>query len=102
MLQNLCHLYPCLLLVEALTDLLYQIKRGSLTLNLLESDFQSRFSITLFQACSRALLEQRDDGSWMGSIEPTAHGVLILCEARNICFFDELRRNPPWDPFPCI
>ncbi|KAK3945231.1 terpene cyclase [Diplogelasinospora grovesii] len=29
----------------------------------------------------------------MGSIEATAYGVLILCEARNMCFFNNLRRE---------
>lgn len=67
------------------------IQSGALKADLLDSNLRSRVHITLFQACSRALLDQQSDGSWMRSIEQTAYGVLILCEAKNLTFFESLR-----------
>ncbi|ROW08497.1 hypothetical protein VMCG_03254 [Cytospora schulzeri] len=88
---NLCHLYPSLLLVETMVDLMVLIDEGNITCHL-SQELQSKMLITLFQACLRPLLEQRDDGSWDNSIEATAYGVLILCEARRLSMFADLRQ----------
>ncbi|OJJ05787.1 hypothetical protein ASPVEDRAFT_137870 [Aspergillus versicolor CBS 583.65] len=86
---NTCYLYPSLLVVEALTDLLESIENGQLP-DTFDQDTQSRIAVTLFQACFRALLDQQDDGSWNQSLEETAYGLLILTEARRLRFFDDL------------
>lgn len=86
---NTCYLYPSVLLVEALVGLVSLVEGGKLA-GVLGQDLQHRVAITLFQACLRPLLDQAADGSWGRSIEATAYAVLILCEARNISFFDRL------------
>lgn len=91
--QNLCHLYPRLLLAEAFVDLLACIESGKLPADILDSELRAKVSITLFQACARALLDQQSNGSWSYSAEPTAYGVLILCEARKLWIFGHLREE---------
>lgn len=88
--QNLSNLYPSLLLVETLVDLIVLIERGTLS-ELLDQDMESRVLITLFQACLRTILEQQKDGAWNDSVEETAYGVLILSEARRLSLWAQLR-----------
>ncbi|KAI1213724.1 terpene synthase family protein [Annulohypoxylon truncatum] len=83
-------LYPFLLLVEAFTDLLALVDDDTM-LDLLDSELQSRVSITLFQSCLRTMLLQKEDGSWEGSVERTAYGILILCAARRLIFFEDIQ-----------
>jgi hypothetical protein len=87
---NTCYLYPSVLLVEVLVDLVSSLELGKLP-DVLGQELQHRVAITLYQACLRPLLDQASDGSWNKSIEATAYGVLILTEARRLCFFDRLR-----------
>ncbi|KAJ0109430.1 Copalyl diphosphate synthase [Diaporthe amygdali] len=86
---NTCYLYPSVLLVEVLVDLVSLLEQGKLP-DVLDQELQYRVAITLFQACLRPLLDQDADGSWNKSIEATAYGILILTEARRVCFFDRL------------
>ncbi|KAL1601386.1 hypothetical protein SLS60_006298 [Paraconiothyrium brasiliense] len=86
---NTCHLYPSVLLVEALVDLLSLIEQNELP-GVFNEDVQSRIAVTVFQACFRPLLDQDTDGSWNQSPEETAYAVLILAEARRLAFFDRL------------
>lgn len=72
-------------------DLLSLLEQDKL-LGIFDQDLQSRIAITLFQACLRPLLDQQADGSWNQSIEETAYGILILTEARRVCFFDDLHQ----------
>ncbi|KAI1816639.1 terpene synthase family protein [Poronia punctata] len=88
---NTCYLYPSVLLVEALTDILHLIEQDKLP-GVFDSELQSRLAVALFQACLRPLLDQSPDGSWNQSIEETAYGILILSEARRVCFFNDLRQ----------
>lgn len=86
---NTCYLYPSVLLVESLVDLVSLFERGELP-GLLDQELQHRVAITLFQACLRPLLDQEVDGSWQSSVEATAYGILILTEARRVSFFARL------------
>lgn len=86
---NTCYLYPSVLLVEVLVDLVSLLEQGKLP-DVLDQELQYRVAITLFQACLRPLLDQDSDGSWNKSIEATAYGILILTEARRLCFFERL------------
>jgi len=52
----------------------------------------SAVAITLFQACLRPLLTQKENGSWNDAIEETAYGVLTLSEARRVCFFGHMQQ----------
>ncbi|KAI1438940.1 terpene synthase family protein [Xylaria sp. CBS 124048] len=88
---NTCYLYPSVLMVEAFVDILNLIEQDKLP-GVFDKDLQSRLAVALFQACLRPLLDQQENGSWNQSIEETAYGVLILSEARRVCFFDDLRR----------
>ncbi|KAI1128184.1 Copalyl diphosphate synthase [Nemania abortiva] len=88
---NTCYLYPSVLIVEAFVDILNLIEQNKLP-GVFDEDLQSRLAVALFQACLRPLLDQQADGSWNGSIEETAYGVLILSEARRVCFFNDLRQ----------
>lgn len=90
--QNLSHLYPNLLLVEDLSDLMALLDRGRLQ-GLFNQELQSKILITSFQACLRTMLEQKPDGSWGDSIEETAYGILILSEARKIATFVSLKET---------
>ena len=89
--QNTCYLYPSVLFVEALVDLLSLLEQDKL-LGIFDRGLLSRIAIALFQACLRPLLDQQADGSWNQSIEETAYGILILTEARRVCFFDDLHQ----------
>lgn len=53
----------------------------------------SRVAVSLFQACLRTLLGQKDNGSWNDSTEETAYGVIILTEARKFSPFDHLEQS---------
>ncbi|KAI1454031.1 Copalyl diphosphate synthase [Annulohypoxylon moriforme] len=87
---NTNHLYPSVLVVEAFSGLLYLIETGVLA-DLVDEELLSRISIVFVQACLRTILGQSGDGSWDNTSEQTAHGVLILCEARKSGFFDSIR-----------
>lgn len=86
---NTCYLYPSVLLVQVLVDLVSLVEGGKLP-GVLDEELQYRVAITLFQACLRPLLDQDADGSWTKSIEATAYGILILSEARRLAFFNQL------------
>ncbi|KAI1330887.1 hypothetical protein F5Y16DRAFT_318954 [Xylariaceae sp. FL0255] len=86
--DQLSKLYPSLQLARAATGLLGVIEQESAP-ELLDQITQSRIAICLYQACFRTLLAQSDDGSWNQSIIETAHGVLVLCEARKFDLFAE-------------
>ncbi|KAI1500522.1 terpene synthase family protein [Biscogniauxia marginata] len=88
---NLSHLYPTMLLVEALSDLLSLMDKNIIISEAFHYDTKARISITIFQACFRTLISQRNDASWNGSIEQTSYGILILSEARHITFLQELQ-----------
>lgn len=83
-------MYPSVLFVQALVDLVSLKEQGHLD-GVFEDELDSRLSIALFQACLRTLLDQEKDGSWNGSIEESAYGLLILSEARRVCFFEDLQ-----------
>ncbi|KAF2764025.1 hypothetical protein EJ03DRAFT_378939 [Teratosphaeria nubilosa] len=86
---NTCYLYPSILFVEAMTDLLHHIARGHLG-DVISDELHSKVVISLYQACLRPLLDQQTNGSWDSSVEETAYGLLILAEARRIAFFEDL------------
>ncbi|UNI15339.1 hypothetical protein JDV02_001879 [Purpureocillium takamizusanense] len=88
--KNTSYLYPSFLLVGSLVSLMASLEQKRLP-DMFDEDLQSRIAITLVQACLRPLFDQKDDGSWNQSMEETAYGVLILCEARRLCVFDGLR-----------
>ncbi|GBF67142.1 copalyl diphosphate synthase [Trichophyton mentagrophytes] len=89
---SLSPLYPSVLLVKSLVKLLALAEQeDSSPGQLLGQDLASRVAITVFQACLRAMLDQHEDGSWNSSTEQTAYGVLILTEARPLCFLDDIR-----------
>jgi hypothetical protein len=84
--QNLSHLYSILLFVQAVMKLVELLEKGKLPalsdkLNL------ARLSVCLYQACYRTLLDQSSNGSWNNSVEETAYGTLILCQARQLDLF---------------
>ncbi|KAI0882025.1 Copalyl diphosphate synthase [Annulohypoxylon maeteangense] len=89
---NTNHLYPSVLVVEAFAGLLALIDSGALA-DLIDEELLSRISIVFVQACLRTILGQSEDGSWDNTAEQTAHGVLILCEARKSGFFDSIREH---------
>ena len=64
-------------------------EQGSVELG---QELLSRVAISLFQACLRTLLAQEENGSWNGSTEETAYGVIILAEARQFALFDHLQQ----------
>ncbi|CAI6236867.1 unnamed protein product [Periconia digitata] len=88
---NICHLYPSVLLVQGLVDLLFLIEHDRLP-GVFSAEMQSRIAITIFQACFRTLSDQHADGSWNQSLEETAYALLILNEARRLAFFETLQK----------
>ncbi|KAG5960164.1 hypothetical protein E4U57_000255 [Claviceps arundinis] len=89
---NLSHLYPSMLLAEALTKLILVLDSGEL-LEDIDFDLRCRLSVSLFQACLRIMLDQSEDGSWDGSQEQTCYAILALSHARHVSFFDDLRHE---------
>lgn len=85
----MCYLYPSVLIVEAFTELLALAEQGGVELG---QELLSRVAVTLFQACLRTLLGQKENGSWNGSTEETAYGVIVLTEARQFALFDHLQQ----------
>lgn len=79
-----------MLLTQAFTDLLALVDNGALP-NLFDGELKDRVGITVFQACLRTLLGQRENGSWNNSIEQTSYGVLILAEARRLSYFEDIQ-----------
>ncbi|KAM4055508.1 ent-kaur-16-ene synthase [Hirsutella rhossiliensis] len=88
---HLSHLYPTMLLAEAFTDLLRLLDSGGAFLDMAGPELHLRVSISLFQACLRTMLEQREDGSWNGLPEQTCYAILALAEARHVCFFNPIQ-----------
>ncbi|KAI0867092.1 hypothetical protein F4860DRAFT_521219 [Xylaria cubensis] len=87
---NMCLLYPYLLLVRTFIDLLSWASDNEISTTP-ESNLKTRVRIALFQACLRTMLAQEKDGSWAGSIEATAYGVLILSDARRLSFTEDVK-----------
>lgn len=81
-----------MLLIQALIDLLVVVEQGKLP-EVFGQDLLAKISVTVFQACLRPLLDQEADGSWSQSVEATAYGILILSEARRVCFFQSLSQQ---------
>ncbi|KAL8787614.1 MAG: hypothetical protein Q9195_007702 [Heterodermia aff. obscurata] len=81
---NTSYLYPSVLIVEAFIQLLALAEQGGVDLG---QDLLSRVAISLFQACLRTLLGQKEDGSWNGLTEETAYG------ARQFALFDHLQQQ---------
>ncbi|RYP63645.1 hypothetical protein DL769_006900 [Monosporascus sp. CRB-8-3] len=84
---SLSHLYPTMLLVEALAELVGMMDKKDLS-EAFDDDVKARLSVVMFQACFRTLITQLADGSWNGSIEQTAYGILILTKARRLSMFE--------------
>ncbi|CAJ2508475.1 Uu.00g135010.m01.CDS01 [Anthostomella pinea] len=80
---NLSTLYPTLLLVQGFTKLVDLIEKGELSA-FSDEVLRSRITICLYQACYRTLLDQSEDDSLNKSVEETAYGTLVLCEARRL------------------
>ncbi|KAL7778241.1 hypothetical protein CFE70_004918 [Pyrenophora teres f. teres 0-1] len=87
---NMSYLYPSFLFVEAMVDLLNLTDRGALE-SVLDDELESKVALGLYQASLRPLLGQAENGSWNDSVEETAYGLLILCEARRVAFFEDLQ-----------
>lgn len=79
-----------MLLTEAFTKLLRLFDSRTLS-DIVGEELHRKVSISLFQACFRTLLEQREDGSWNGMPEQTCYAILSLAEAQHVCFFNELK-----------
>ena len=75
-----------------MADLLALSDEGKLG-DVLDEDLMLKVSITLFQSSLRAILQQEDNGSWERSVEETAYAILMLTEARRLCFFNEIRKQ---------
>ncbi|KAK9775111.1 putative Terpene synthase family protein [Seiridium cardinale] len=92
---NLSSLYPTMLLVEAFADFVRLAEADGNVTATLDSENQSRVAITLFQACFRTLVDQKDNGSWNHSMEETSYGIIILSEALQLSSFQdqELRQS---------
>ncbi|KAG6040943.1 hypothetical protein E4U41_006534 [Claviceps citrina] len=89
---NLSHLYPSMLLVEALTKLIQVIDDGELVSDI-DMTLQCQASVSLFQACLRIMLDQSKDGSWGGYQEQTCYAILALSHARRVSFFNKLQHE---------
>ncbi|KAI0535656.1 hypothetical protein GGR58DRAFT_478295 [Xylaria digitata] len=89
---NLSPLYPSLQFIRAVLKLAELTENGGLPA-FSDKVTKSRIAICLYQACYRTLLEQDENGSWNSSIADTAHGILILCEARKFDLFRETRQQ---------
>ncbi|KAI6355127.1 hypothetical protein MCOR25_008332 [Pyricularia grisea] len=91
---NLSPLYPSMLLVEALVDLLELVERGSLPESLLsKTEIRTKIAVALFQAATRTIEEQESAGSWNNSVEETAYAVILLSVAARVTLFDPIRQQ---------
>ncbi|KAM0209055.1 hypothetical protein ACHAQD_011369 [Fusarium lateritium] len=79
-----------MLLIEAFTELLEQVDSKDLS-GLIDEEWRLKIAVSLFQACLRVMLEQRDDGSWGGYREQTCYAVLALAQGRRLCFVNDIR-----------
>ncbi|TGJ87570.1 hypothetical protein E0Z10_g1191 [Xylaria hypoxylon] len=89
---NLSALHPTLQFVRAALKLVELTENGGLPA-FCDKVMKARIAICLYQACFRTLLEQDGNGSWNSSVEDTAHGILILSEARKFDLFRETREQ---------
>ncbi|KAI0421719.1 hypothetical protein F5X98DRAFT_220245 [Xylaria grammica] len=89
---NLSSLHPTLQFVRAALRLVELTENGGLPA-FGDIVAKSRVAICLYQACFRTLLEQGENGSWNSSVADTAHGILILSEARRFDLFRETREQ---------
>jgi hypothetical protein len=87
---NTSHLYSSFLYTQAMVDLMALSEAGGLA-GVFDRIFLTKVSVTLFQSCLRAMLEQKSSGSWNESPEETAYAILMLTEARRLCLFKDLK-----------
>ncbi|OAQ61667.1 ent-kaurene synthase [Pochonia chlamydosporia 170] len=94
---HLSHLYPTMLMIEAFTDLLreFEANPDSGDFNF-SQELRQKIAISLCQASTRTLLEQREDGSWEGSAEQTAYAIMGLSKARHLCFLKDIESRMIW------
>lgn len=84
--QNLSHLYPTLLFVDAVMTLVGLIEAGDFPA-FEDQILRSKTAVCLYQACYRTLLDQDSNGSWNNSLEETAYGTIILSQATRLDLF---------------
>lgn len=86
-----------MLMIEAFTDLLREFEAnpdsGDFNFN---QELRQKIAISLCQASTRTLLEQREDGSWEGSAEQTAYAIMGLSKARHLCFLKDIESRMIW------
>ncbi|KAK5628871.1 hypothetical protein RRF57_004586 [Xylaria bambusicola] len=56
-----------------------------------DEELKAKVVVTLFQLCTRPLIEQSLNGSWSNSIEQSTYATLILVETRRVPIFSEIR-----------
>lgn len=87
---NLSNQYSSMLLSGALLRLLEKWDEGDLQ-QLPASLIQHQLPIALCRILSKTLNEQREDGSWAGSVETTAYSVLTISRCLSLPWNAELR-----------
>ncbi|KAK1561739.1 ent-kaurene synthase [Colletotrichum navitas] len=88
---NLSHIYPSMLMMQALVEMLELIESGRLPESVLDRDTRVRASIAIFQAGARTMREQDAAGCWNNSVEETAYAVILLSVACRVVVFDPIR-----------
>lgn len=81
-----------MLLAEAFTDLLLYLDHCP-SHCIIDGDLKARVAISLFQACFRSMIQQKENGSWDDSVEQTSYGVLILSEAWRLPYFESVQEH---------
>ena len=96
---HLSHLYPTMLMIEAFTDLLgeFEANPDSGDFNF-SQELRQKMAISLCQASTRTLLEQREDGSWANANGRWMESNPILVTAYSVMALEQIYYSIPSEP----
>ncbi|KAK2037684.1 ent-kaurene synthase [Colletotrichum somersetense] len=92
--QNLSPLYPAMVVVQALVEVLDLVENHRLPESLVsDSMIRTQIAVAIFHAATRTVEAQESEGSWGGSEEKTAYAVILLSAAVRVTVFDPVRQQ---------
>ncbi|KAK2038154.1 ent-kaurene synthase [Colletotrichum somersetense] len=92
--RNLSPLYPSMLLVQALVNVLELVENGSLPESLVsDTKISTKIAVAIFHAAIRTVGGQDSAGSWNESVEQTAYAVILLSAAAQVTLFGPVRQR---------
>ncbi|KAK1566049.1 ent-kaurene synthase [Colletotrichum navitas] len=92
--RNLSPLYPGMVVVQALVEVLDLVETDRLPESLVsDTKIRTKIAVAIFHVAIRTVEAQEGEGSWGESVEETAYAVILLSGAARITIFDPVRQQ---------